>query len=213
MDQDYLTSADSYFNHNISPPPPSTRSLFRHNPVSIVQSKSEGSGSSNGSSNDFGLEPAPTYHIEDSMRTNHDSFAARRGHLSSSLERTHHLHQHQLPHLHQHNRHSKVHLDLHHSRQPHHSKHKRAGSTPPAPLSDGGHASALRFSENKRHSHSTSHTPFSSNSQLNSHSSSRTSFQLAPEQLGATNRSVVLGATVTPVVVTGFTAFSTAEGT
>jgi hypothetical protein len=186
MDQDYLTSPDSYFHRNLSPLPPLSPGsyalpVFRHKPTSIVHSTSEGSGSGNSANLAFhSATHQVTHHVG-------ESFAARRGHLSSSLERTHHMHQH---------------LDIHHSRHPFMKKHKRAGSTPPAPLSSGGHINTLRFTENKRHSQSASHTL------SNSRSDSRTSFALASSEQVGSMRDVVVNATVTPMVVPGVAAFS-----
>lgn len=215
MDQDYLTSADFDFSQNTSLHPllsqSHTRPVLRHNPISIVQSKSDGSGDRIVA--DFVLDSAPRrviHHVNDSLHRNHESFAARRGHLSSSLERTRHLHQHQLlPH--QQSRRVPAKLDLHHHNIDIKS-HQRAGSTPPAAVSDGGHTSALRFAENKRHSHSASHTPFSMNAHhLHSHSDSQGSSRFASEQGGTNARGPAAGAAVTAVVVSGVTTFSIAN--
>ncbi|KAF8828059.1 hypothetical protein HHX47_DHR4000581 [Lentinula edodes] len=189
MDQDYLTSSESYFQRNISPPPiqSESRPLFHHRPGSIIQTKSEGHRRSTFA--DLALE---TSVIE--VPENVADREPRRGHVSSSLERSHHT-------------------SHHHFHHPYNlKKQMRAGSTPPAPLSsllDDGHTSTLRFSEHKSHSHSASHTPFSVYS--HSHSSSRTSFGLlASEQTGPI-RAMPVSAMVTPVVVTGVNVTSAAE--
>lgn len=211
MDQDYLTSADYDFNQNTSLHPllsqSHTRPVLRHNPISIVQSKSDGSG--NRIVPDFALDAAPRRVVHhDTSHRNHESFAARRGHHTSSLERTRYLHQHQLlPH--HHNRRLPAQLDFHHHNIDVKS-HQRAGSTPPAAVSDGGHVSALRFAENKRQSHSASHTPFSVNAH-HLHSDSQVSSCFASEQGGTNVRGLAASAAVTAVVVSGVTTFSTAD--
>jgi len=194
VDQDYLTSVDSYFNDNTSPPPFLSseegypRPVFRHGSASIVQSKSEGSGVSGFSVDSLLPQTAPVHHTVDS--STHQSFASRRGHLSSSLERTHHV-QNQPPHLRENPYHHRHHVNAYHPHHPY--TQKRAGSTPPAPhVDDGGHISALRFAEHKRHSHSASQIP--SYSQSNSLSSSRTSFPLhvPPDEAAGTTASPVV---------------------
>ncbi|KAJ3747757.1 hypothetical protein DFH05DRAFT_1458041 [Lentinula detonsa] len=118
MDQDYLTSSDSYFHSKTSPPPTQSEShsrpMFDHRPGSIVQTQSEGNGHGNLA------DLASSTNIADNEY--------RKG---QSLERSHHPH-----HLYHH---------LHHPYNV--KKQMRAGSTPPAPLSsllDGVHTHALR---------------------------------------------------------------------
>ncbi|KAF9063322.1 kinase-like domain-containing protein [Rhodocollybia butyracea] len=185
LDQDYLTSGDSYFRNTTSPPPLSenhARPVFRHN-LSITHSTSEGSTGSIAEFSVTDLVP--------------ESFASRRGHLSSSLERPHNTRQ---------NPHHPQHIPLHQLHQPYTiKKHRRAGSTPPAltSLMDGGYASALRFKENKRHSQSASHTPFSGYPHTSANSLGPIG-RHAPEHSGPA-RAAPVTATITPVVVSGVT--------
>jgi hypothetical protein len=71
-------------------------------------------------------------------------------------------------------------------------------------LLDGGHASALRFKENQRHSQSASHTPFSGYLRTPSSSLGPIGRRLALEHSGPP-RAAPVSATVTPVVVSGVT--------
>ncbi|KAJ3773661.1 hypothetical protein FB446DRAFT_732090 [Lentinula raphanica] len=193
MDQDYLTSSESYFNSQTSPPPiPSenhNRSVFHHS-GSIVQTKSEG-GQHHRLADLANASDKLNPNVNDELSSFHREKA------SSSLERSHHPHFHHHRHTHPYNV----------------QKQTRAGSTPPAPRSsllDGGHINALRFAEHKNHTHSASHTPFSVYSQ--SHSSSRTSIGLLSSELEAGSiRAQPVSATVTPVVVSGVTVGSTGE--
>ncbi|KAF5343793.1 hypothetical protein D9757_014111 [Collybiopsis confluens] len=188
LDQDYLALSESYFQSSPSSADNIPRVLFRHGAVGIAHSKSEEGVSSNVK------HAAILSNVSSGSPSHHESFASQRGHLSSSLERSHREHQ-LLP----------VRPHINHPRDL--NKKRRPGSTPPAfysPLLGG--AGAQRFAH-REHARTTSHTPLSvhTNSHSRSHSASRAAFGLfVPEKTGAT-RAELVRATVTPVVVSGVT--------